>query len=123
MIKKIISIALLLTIILTGTISTSLTVNATEIENYGIDENDIYIPDLPSNIEPEIGIESSYDPRIPGRTTPVKNQRNQGTCSVFASIAIMEEKAYLETGVKNSFSEEAAKFLTSSALRMETIKR
>lgn len=89
-----------------------------ELNNYGIDVDDIYIPDLPYDSEPNASIVSVYDPRDMGYVTPIKNQRNQGTCSIFASIAMMEQKAYMETGVKNSYSEEACKFLTSKELRI-----
>lgn len=118
-IKKILSFVIASILSISIITSTHITANATEgLNNYGIDADDIYIPDLPSDTEPCISTESAYDPRDMGYVTPVKNQRNQGTCSVFASLAMMEQKAYMETGVKNSYSEEAAKFLTSEELRI-----
>lgn len=115
--KKTISLVLLLSIMVCLITFTDPNVSATEIENYGIDMEDIYTPDLPTDLEPSLSVPSSYDPREDNTITSVKNQRNQGTCSVFASIAVLESKAAKETGVKNQYSEEAVKFLTSNELR------
>ena len=96
---------------------TTLPIHATETEICGIDPENQYTPSVPINMEPEASLMSSYDPRINGLTTPIKNQQNQGVCSVFATIALLEAKAYKETGVKNTYSEEACKFLISNELR------
>lgn len=115
--KKIISLFLLLSIVGCLITFTVPSIGATEIQNYGIDIEDTYLPDLPTDLEPSSIVPSSYDPREDNALSSVKHQRNQGTCSIFASIAALESKAAKVTGVKNQYSEEAVKFLTSNALK------
>ena len=49
--KKTISLVLLLSIMVCLITFTGPNVSATEIENYGIDMEDIYTPDLPTDLE------------------------------------------------------------------------
>ena len=116
--KRILALSLVIIIMLLIWQAT-LPIYATGIENYGIDEDDLYTPDVSHSIEPGESFMSTYDPRINGLTAPIKDQHNQSVCSVFASTALIEEKAYIETGVKNIYSEEACKFLTSNELRLQ----
>lgn len=117
--KKLLSIVFASLIVSSTVFSSNVLVKAVELrKNYGLDLDTIYKPSLPDSDIPNIGISSSYDPRDRGYTTPVKNQYNQGTCSVFASIAMFEEKAFMQTGVKNAYSEETAKFITSKELKV-----
>ena len=119
--KKIVSLILLLSITVCLITFTGPSIGATEIQNYGIDVEDIYLPDLPTDLEPSSSVPSSYDPRVDNSITSVKRQRNQGTCSIFASIAALESKAAKVTGVKNQYSEEAVKFLKETLLAGDAV--
>lgn len=82
-------------------------------------EDDGYFPELPKNVimdRDNSYYPSSYDPRTQNKTTPIKNQGNQGTCVLFASNAALEQKSIYQTGVKNIYSEESAKYITSNSL-------
>ena len=73
--KKTISLVLLLSIMVCLITFTGPNVSATEIENYGIDMEDIYTPDLPTDLEPSLSVPSSYDPREDNTITSVKKPK------------------------------------------------
>lgn len=118
--KKIVSI--ILTLVLVCSLM-SINVAATETDsqeiNYGIDTDDIYIPNLPEieDVPEDTSSSSSYDPRTDNLTTAVKNQYNQGTCGMFATNAAFEMSVYNLTGLKYNYSEEAMRLVVSDMLR------
>ena len=99
------------------------TITASEIastpimENYGVKTDDIYIPKLPELLDiPQQTTLTYYNPLSSNKTTDVKSQGKQGTCSIFATNAALETTGLYKTGLKYSMSEEAMRFVLSDQL-------
>lgn len=104
------------------TVSATENVNASwevgDTSEYGL-LNDGFVPSIK---EPEEGDAftptnlSFYDPREINTETPIKNQANVGACWAFASMALFENAVYRNTGLKNSYSEQALRVIASNKL-------
>lgn len=105
-----------------STVSATENVNASwevgDTSEYGL-LNDGFIPTIK---EPEEGDAftptdlSFYDPRDINTETPVKYQDGIGACWAFASMALFENSVYKNTGLKNSYSEQALRVIASNEL-------
>ncbi len=80
-----------------------------------------YIPQLPDVSDISYSsLPSSYDPRDTLMTTPVKDQLNLGTCWTFGTMAVFESTVLKNTGLKESYSEEALRYITSNKILSHT---
>lgn len=106
-------------IILTSVAIQSLSVkaeteNEIEMDNYGVIDTG-RSPNLPILEDTEsYALMDKYDPRDTNAVTTVKNQGNLGTCSIFATNAILESYVYYNTGLKYSYSEETMRHCVSN---------
>lgn len=110
---KLLSVFLILLILFATICSTIATAEEVEYD-YGdipVDYEPSYpnIDSFPSESTPK------YDPRLKSGVTPVKSQIG-GTCSFFATNAVMEMASYKNTGLKYSYSEEAFTWIQSNKL-------
>lgn len=74
------------------------------------------IPELPVTTETPATIPARYDPREINGLTPVKDQGNLGMCWCFGSVATFESAVYKYTGLKESYSEEAIRYIDSNEM-------
>lgn len=80
---------------------------------------DGYVPDLPELTQSEATTNVTlrkYDPRETNSMTAVKYQGNVGACWSFATMAQFEQAVFKQTGLKNSYSEQAVRVITSNVL-------
>lgn len=87
------------------------------------DENEINYGEIISDYEPVYPILdeatvtlSKYDPREFNGLTPIKSQSG-GTCSFFATNAVLETAVYKKTGLKYIYSEESISHALSKNLK------
>ena len=114
-------LALIIAVSLIFATIVSFNASASTEEYCGLDWDNFYSPNIPAvNVSPaSYTTLSSYDPRSINATTPVKDQGDFGTCSLFATNAAFESAVYKETGLKNSYSEEAMRMVLSKNLYMQ----
>lgn len=79
---------------------------------------DGYVPNFPDyEHSRDDNLPDKYDPRTDdGFVMPIKSQGGLGTCGIFATTACLEISGYKMTGLKQQFSEEAPKYITSVRL-------
>ncbi len=106
--------------------STIISINASNVDSESELQSSIYglvdmgfspqIPELPVTTETPVAIPERYDPREINGLTPVKNQGNLGLCWCFGSTATFESAVYKYTGLKESYSEEAVRYIDSNEM-------
>lgn len=118
---------LLLAVMIVTIFSMSIPLNATATEDTwsvgDVSESGLYCdgfePNLPETTQSEASSNVTlrkYDPRETNSMTAVKGQGNVGACWAFATVAQFEQSVFKHTGLKNSYSEQAARIITSNVL-------
>ena len=74
------------------------------------------IPELPITSGTPSAIPARFDPREDNAVTQVKDQGNTGACWVFGAIATFESAVYKYTGLKENYSEEALRYISSNQM-------
>lgn len=87
-----------------------------EMDNYGVIDTG-RSPNLPPLEDTEsYALIDKYDPRDTNAVTPIKDQGKLGTCSIFATNAVLESYVYYNTGLKYSYSEETMRYCVSNSV-------
>lgn len=115
--KNVLSLIFVFVILTSVTIQSSpvkaKTEDEIEMDNYGVIDTG-RSPNLPPLEDTEsYALIDKYDPRDTNAVTPIKDQGKLGTCSIFATNAVLESYVYYNTGLKYSYSEETMRYCVS----------